>query len=270
MSGAILLMPNVGPARPGLFAPKGEKALYKRVLTGDANLIASTGDEFPEYALPAWSLGGILLVEIAPQRSRQLLTQSLDLGDPSQHQFTISYLSSIKVSITVDVVGVDMPLGLDAVALTLVGILQEEGELQAAVDVLSAIASATRHSSVVRLAMADVLAEGGAVDDVISLTDGAYKPSDDLTALFCLYRARALRLKGLKDAAHAVLKEVLASKDLYGTVVHHALMERSRTYADQGKRDLALKDIERIYADDSTYPGLLEAREEMLAGQSPS
>ena len=44
---------------------------------------------------------------------------------------------------------------------------------------------------------------------------------------------------------------------------HLALLERSRNYAEQGKKSLARKDLERILAEDSTFDGVLEQLAEL-------
>ena len=63
--------------------------------------------------------------------------------------------------------------------------------------------------------------------------------------------------------SRATFREALKSKKRDAVVRHHALHERARTYEAEGKRTMARKDLERIMAKDSTYPGLSEALAEL-------
>ena len=242
------------PAKPGLFAPKGEKALYAAVLSGNPQLVAQSGLDHEDVRLPAYSLAGFMMAEDDPQVARTLLVQAFALGDPAEHAFTQKYL---QVVIDIDIsfgVTAHQYLGRDAVGLILAELHQEQGEYQEALDVLSQL----HPSTVVMVSVADVLTEGGAISQVIELTDGI-RNEDDMTALLCAFRGRALRLQGHHDAAHEALKEALKSKSRHAAIRHEALSERAENYLAQGKRALARKDMERIYAEDSTYPGLEEA-----------
>lgn len=40
---------------------------------------------------------------------------------------------------------------------------------------------------------------------------------------------------------------------------HAALVERSQTFLAEGKAGMARKDLEKVYAEDSKYPGVRDA-----------
>src|SRR3954453_6301806 len=45
----------LAPKKPGLFAPKGEKELYKAVKDQDVDAIKQVGEQFPDFRLPSYS-----------------------------------------------------------------------------------------------------------------------------------------------------------------------------------------------------------------------
>jgi tetratricopeptide (TPR) repeat protein len=84
----------------------------------------------------------------------------------------------------------------------------------------------------------------------------AVSNQDDATALLCVFRGIAFREQGFHEAAREAFKEALRSKKRDPVVRHRALLERAKSYLNEGKRGLARKDLERILAEDSDYEGL--------------
>ncbi len=62
----------------------------------------------------------------------------------------------------------------------------------------------------------------------------------------------------------------MKSKSRHPAIRHEALSERAQNYLAQRKKALARKDMERIYAEDSTYPGLAEALAGVGDGEHPT
>src|SRR5919197_4248239 len=60
------------PRKPGLFAPKGEKQLYKAIRAQDVSAIKRVGDEHPEFRLASYSLAGLMLLTSDPAEAEQL------------------------------------------------------------------------------------------------------------------------------------------------------------------------------------------------------
>ena len=50
-------------SKPGLFAPKGEKALYKAIKAQDAAAIRAIGMEHEDYRLISYSLADLMLLD---------------------------------------------------------------------------------------------------------------------------------------------------------------------------------------------------------------
>ena len=73
----------------------------------------------------------------------------------------------------------------------------------------------------------------------------------------------AFRHKGLDHAAHESFKEALKSRSRGIAVRELALFERAANYAARGKKAMARRDLERVLAENSFYPGLTEALAEL-------
>lgn len=59
----------IAPKKPGLFAPKGEKQLYKAIKAQDAEAIKRAGAEHPDFRLPSYSLAGLMLLTRKPKEA---------------------------------------------------------------------------------------------------------------------------------------------------------------------------------------------------------
>jgi hypothetical protein len=73
----------------------------------------------------------------------------------------------------------------------------------------------------------------------------------------------AFREQGFYGASRASFREALRFRSRHPVVRHRALLERSRCYERERKFSMARKDLERILAEDSDYPGLAEALAEL-------
>jgi tetratricopeptide (TPR) repeat protein len=98
---------------------------------------------------------------------------------------------------------------------------------------------------------------GSRFKDIVDLTERIAN-EDDASALLLVFRGVALREQGYKDAAHEAFKEALKSRSRSATIRHYALFERATSFENQGKQAMARKDLERILAEDSTYPDVQE------------
>jgi tetratricopeptide (TPR) repeat protein len=250
----------VAPKKPGMFAPKGEKQLYKAIKAQDAQAIKQAGAEYPDFRLPAYSFAGLMLITSEPKEAEQLLGEAFATGDdPSEHKFVSSYMyTRLELSIAEGITA-ELPVNRDAVGLALAELKQDEGDVAGAIDVVEQL-EPTTYSAV---SLAELYAQAGRWDDVVELTEGM-KNEDDASALLCVFRGQAFREQGFHDAAHEALKEALRSRSREAAIRHHALAERAQNYLVQGKKAMARKDLERILAEDSSYEGVRE----QLAGLS--
>jgi tetratricopeptide (TPR) repeat protein len=240
--------------KPGLFAPKGEKELYKAIKAQDVKAIKSVGVYHKDFLLPSYSLAGLMLLTSEPNEAEQLLSEAFATGkDPAGDKFVASYLlTRLELSLAQGVTA-ELPVNRDAVGLALAELKQDHGDLEGAIDVVEQL-EPTTYSAV---SLAELYAQTERWDDVIELTEGM-KNEDDASALLCVFRGQAFRHQGFHDAAHEALKEALRSRSREGPIRHKALAERAQNYLTQGKKGMARKDLERILAEDSDYPNVRE------------
>jgi tetratricopeptide (TPR) repeat protein len=240
--------------KPGLFAPKGEKELYKAIRAQDVKAIKSVGIYYKDFLLPSYSLAGLMMLTDEPTEAEQLLSEAFATGkDPAEDKFVASYLSTrLELSLAQGVTA-ELPVNRDAVGLALAELKQDHGDLEGAIDIVEQL-EPTTYSAV---SLAELYSQTERWDDVIELTEGL-KNEDDASALLCVFRGQAFRQQGFHDAAHESLKEALRSKSRAAPIRHMALAERAKNYLAQGKKGMARKDLERILAEDSDYPNVRE------------
>ena len=248
--------PPAPPKKPGLFAPKGEKELYDAVVDGDLAAMERVTQEHRDQAFAAATLAGILHFSGGNHaRARELLAWVWATGtDPGADEFLATY---IDADLTVHIAtGVTAELGLDrdAIGLALAELHQRAGEVAAAVDIVEDLEPTTYAA----LSLAELYAIDDRWADVVDLTDGVTNV-DDATALLCTFRGVALREQGFFDAARLALREALRSRSREPVIRHRAWFERAECYRREGKRAQARKDLERILAEDSDFPGLTGA-----------
>jgi tetratricopeptide (TPR) repeat protein len=248
------------PAKPGLFASKGEKQLFKAWKAQTPALVEQAGEQYPELKLPAFTLAGLLFASVDGDKSFTLLREAFDAGDASETTFFQKYISGgIGVQIA-DGVMAYVPFGRDAVGLTLAELYQSDEKLDEAIDVVEQLEPTTYTA----VSLAELYAEACRFQDLVELTEGIAN-EDDASALLLIFRGVAFREQGFNDAAHESFKEALRSRSREATIRHHALFERSRNYEIQGKKGMARKDLERILAEDSDYPGVRDHLEALQA-----
>ncbi len=252
---------SAAPKKPGMFAPKGEKELYKAIKAQDAQAIKQTGAEHPDFRLPSYSLAGLMLLADEPKEAEELLGEAFATGkDPADDKFVSSYLFTLVKLPIAEGITTELPVNRDAVGLALAELKQDKGDVAGAIDVVEQL-EPTTYSAV---SLAELYAQAERWDDVIELTEGM-KNEDDASALLCVFRGQAFREQGFHDAAHEALKEALRSRSREATIRHHALAERAKNFLAQGKKAMARKDLERILAEDSSYEGVREQLAELTA-----
>jgi tetratricopeptide (TPR) repeat protein len=243
-------------AKPGMFAPRGEKDLYQAILRqSPPAAIARIGDEHADYMVLAYSLAGLLMLngDDLPEVTRLLSAAFAPGDDPGAHPFTQKYLQTeIQIHVATGVT-VNLPVNRDAVGLALAEAYQHTGAVEKAIDVVEQL-HPTTHAAV---SLADLYTEAKRYNDVVELTDGSTN-QDDASMLLVIFRGVALREQGLYEAAQVAFKEALRYRSRPAELRHLALLERSHNFAAQGKKAQARKDLEHIIAEDSAYPGVRE------------
>jgi tetratricopeptide (TPR) repeat protein len=249
------------PKKPGLFAPKGEKELYKAVKSQDPQAMKRVGEQHPDFRLAAYSIAGLMILQEESTEAERLLGEAFATGnDPAADKFISTYLfTRLELSIA-EGVSAELPINRDAVGLALAELEQDAGNLDEAIEVVEQLEPTTYAA----VSLAELYAQTGRWDDVIELTEGV-KNEDDAAALLCVFRGQAFREQGFHDAAHESLKEALRSRSRAPEIRHLALAERAQNYLAQGKKAMARKDLERILAEDSSYEGVREQLAELSA-----
>lgn len=253
----------VVPRRPGLFAPRGEKALYRAIGAQDWAGVERVMQSHPDHWLIAAGLTAFHKLQIGEEgTARELLTTVFASGqDPGEHPFARKYLFTEFTLRTAPGVEVVLPIGRDAVGLALAETLQATGGLEAAIDVVEQLEPTTYTA----VSLAELYIQTDRFDEVVKLTDGITN-EDDATALLCVFRGIAFREQGYHDAAREAFKEALRSRSRDSVIRHRALLERAKSYLASGRKAQARTDLERIMAEDSTYEGLRELLAEVTKG----
>jgi tetratricopeptide (TPR) repeat protein len=247
--------------KPGMFAPKGEKALYKAVKAQDVQAIKRVGEEHPDFRLASYSIAGLMLLTDDAETAKQLLEEAFASGnDPAADKFVSTYLfTRLELSIAEGVTA-ELPINRDAIGLALAELKQDDNDIAGAIETVEQL-EPTTYSAV---SLGELYALAGRWDDVIKLTEGV-KNEDDAAALLLVFRGRAFREQGFHDAAHEALKEALRSRSRAAAIRHVALAERAENYLAQNKKAQARKDLERILAEDSDYEGVRQQLAELNA-----
>jgi tetratricopeptide (TPR) repeat protein len=247
--------------KPGLFAPRAEKDLYRAIKEqASPAVIAQIGEAHPEYRVLTHSLAGLLLSnsEDLDEPIRLLSSAFKGPGDARTHPFAQKYLhADVQIHIATGVT-VHLPIGRDAVGLALAEAYQQQGKLEEAIDIVEQLEPTTYAA----VSLADLYTEAKRYSEVVELTDGVTN-EDDSTMLLLILRGIALREQDLYEAAQLSFKEALRFRSRPAELRHLALFERSQTLARQGKRAQARKDLERIIAEDSKYPGVQQQLAEL-------
>lgn len=242
------------PKKPGLFAPRGEKELYKAVKAQDVQAIKRAGDRHSDFRVPSYSAAGLMLLSDEPAEAERLLGEVFATGrDPGADKFISTYLFTRLELPIANGVTAELPINRDAVGLALAELKQEHDDLAGAIDIVEQLEPTTYAA----VSLAELYVQTGRWDDVIELTEGI-KNEDDAGALLCVFRGQAFREQGFHDAAHEALKEALRSRSRAAPIRHLALAERAHSYLARGKTAQARKDLERILAEDSDYEGIRE------------
>lgn len=239
--------------KPGLFAPKGEKELYNAIRAQSVSAIRAVGDVHSDFRIASYSLAGLMLLDDDSAQAKSLLTPVFDQGGaPEVDPFVVKYIAATRMELPIAAgVSAQLSLSRDAVGLSLAELLQEEGDLSGAIDVVERL----EPSAYTAVSLAELYLLADRLDEVIELTEGVTN-EDDATAILLVFRGAAFRRQGFHDAGHETLKEALRSRSRAAPIRHLALSERAENYLAQGKKAMARNDLERILAEDSDYEGV--------------
>ncbi|MFE7423671.1 hypothetical protein [Rhodococcus sp. NPDC057529] len=220
------------------------------------------GRAAPHARLLAAILEGLLHFELgrdnpqAQERARYLLgwAAAQDATRPLL-DFVLEYLSDrtwpveIMPAVTAQLRIVD-----DVVLLAVAELHQSAGDLPAAIW----SAEQARPTTHAALSLADLYSAASRHQDVIDLTNDVTN-ADDTTALLLGLRGRAFAQLGFNDAAREVFKEALRVRSRSAAIRHRVLLERAQVDLTQNRKAAARRGIEKVLAEDPSYPGLSDA-----------
>jgi tetratricopeptide (TPR) repeat protein len=175
--------------------------------------------------------------------------------DPAGDRFVTTYFPSTRLPVQITAeIEIEESLGRNLIGLLVAEWKQADGDLLGAVDIVEQL----EPTSATALSLAELYLGSGRYGDLVELTDGLANV-DDVTALLIVYRGVAFREIGHHETARLAFKEALRMRSRSNEVRFRALTERALSYHAEGKLALARKDIDRIRAEDASYPGLSEA-----------
>ncbi|MFE6508115.1 DUF4236 domain-containing protein [Nocardioides sp. NPDC057764] len=255
-------------AKPGLGAPKWEKELYKAIQGQRWQDLAGIAQAHPATAPLIGALDGLNAMSTDENaRAREILRWVWSTPiRPENEAFVRTYLPTSHVTINIaGGVSGTFPISRDAIGMALVELEQDAGDLNAAITT----AEQLDPSVFAAVSLCELYLATQRYDDVIDTTNRLTN-DDDPTCLLIAYRGVALRNQGNLTAAREAFKEALKSKSRDATIRHFALIERAKTQALDGKKAMARKDLERVLAEDASFPGVRELLDELDGTLTPS
>ncbi len=149
-----------------------------------------------------------------------------------------------------------LPPSEEGVLLGLVEVYERLQRSADARDCLTKLQTRWPDDPVVLASRAELRLEAGdrtAAQEVVTMTNGVSN-STPVHTVVLLYRARALRLLGLPDACVETTSKALTQpKDRSDELQRELRYERALAYGEMGDARRARTELERIYADDSTF-----------------
>lgn len=242
------------PSTPGILAPRWEKALFKALLANDVTALESIARMDPAARHTCMALDGFMNDGADKDfRSRSIFEELWGAGyDPAHDRFMNTYVASAITTIGVAPgIAFSLPLSRDAIGLLLAELRQEAGDLAGAAEIVESL----EPSAPSAVSLAELYGQEGRWRDVVELTNGV-DGKDDVSIFLLTQRGIALGELGHYEAAREVFKTSLSRRSQPQELRHRTLLERAVTNRAEGKKAMARKDLERIMAEDASYPGL--------------
>lgn len=240
--------------KPGFLAPSWEKTLHGILISGKPGSLADVARDHSEAAPVAVAVDAFTsLANNELARSVELLRWEWShAGDLENHPFVRKYLQGPQVTVHIaDGVSATLPLGRDAVGLALAEVEQALGNVDTAIAVVEQL----EPSHVAAVSLSELYVAARRYADVLDVTNGI-ENVDDPTALLLTYRGIAFRETGMHTASLEGFKSALKSSKRDPRIRHLALIERAGAQIAAGRNANARRDLERVLAEDSSYPGV--------------
>jgi len=248
--------------KPGLFAPKPQKLLWRALQQAVAHapsqswlpVMSQVRQTTPSLGLAADTLAGVLGHAISAADRVAVLSSVYFSGlDPAADPFVRTYASQVCVGVSFSGVTTSLPLGRELVGLLLCSVLETLSDHQQALNVANGLPD----SPVVRLLRGRLLVQTGRPGGALQLTEGVTN-TDDVAVLLLTTRSAALRALQHPQAAIEACREALRYPSRAAGPRHQARLERARGHLELGQTDKARADIEKVLAEDGNADGLQE------------
>jgi len=244
----------VPPVTPGLFSPAHEKEFFKARKADSVQDYERLVTLYPEAVIAGSLMLSLKLIELKEYpAARQALERLWSFNnqidsDPLFRKYL--GLKPFEIGIAEGVTA-QMNLNRDAIGLFFAETLQNQGDLTTAIEVVEDLYP----TQTTALSLADLYVAEKRWEDVIEVTNGMGNV-DDATCLLVIYRGIAFRETGYRDAAKEAFKEALKSKKRNMTIRHRGHAERALNYMADGKQAYALKEVEKIMAENPNDEGV--------------
>ena len=261
---------------PGFFASTTEKRFVqglRALLAGDTETAmtrfaeADAADEKERYVSDDL-LAGVTLLQLGKPAEaipylESVTNSDIELPDEMMSRYVgdLSFPVAVTSYLTVDV-----PMSSLGGALLLAEAYQYSGDADGAMGVLEALVESIPDDGLFRLALAELYNDEQLDDALVQLTDGV-NLQDDVTYALLVYRALALARKGMTDAALATIRPITGDRCKRPPQLSQAaLFARGLIYEAAGQTGRARQDFEKVYAQDSSFPGVRERLQALATG----
>lgn len=262
-----IAIPEPDPPDPQPFAPLAEHELDALLRSDDytADDLDELGSNHPRYWLPITMLAAAMRYaggDVSESVRRQLRILFDHAADAATHPFFATHLAPASRVVLPIAPGVsaEMPFGRDSVGLMLADVLQRDGGLDRAIDVVERITPGVH----TMLCLAELYLRADRNGDVVRLTNGVTN-DDDATAMLLVYRGVACTRIAMFTAARTAFTAALARRNRAPQIRRLALRQRAELHAATGDGTAARRDLARILAEDGDAPGVRERSAELRA-----
>jgi tetratricopeptide (TPR) repeat protein len=248
------------PPAPGIFASGAEKAFYRAVQYLQEGKRADALREFQTTATKdaGAAIFAAILSTDQPDQAIALLEGVLANDSDFPTPLMQKYLSgaTIKINITNEV-SANVPIDGLGAALSLAELYQSQNRFDEAIGILEELDELV-DNPVLTLSLCDLYAAANLWQGVVAAAERIVIV-DDITLETAILRGRAMFEQQLYDAAIAVFTEALKKKkDRDPDLLNEAVYWRGRAYGEMGKKSQAVKEFQKIYAENPQFRDVAE------------
>lgn len=251
-------MPKATPAvKPGVFAPKEEKALYAYAVTRQVTELDPIVLQHPIYGHAAAAILGLQHLQSGNNEPCVQALQAVvhGLSPIETNPFLLKYMPSFTFELEVaGGVTAQLPLTNAALTLALAEALQSLSRIPEAIQYVEQLDP----TYPALLSLTELYSDLGDWEEVIRLTD-QLPVNSELTALLAILRSQGHFGLDQLVAAKECLKPLTASKKFSDNIRFKALALRSNINLEEKAYARAIADLEKILAENSQISGIREA-----------